>query len=141
MTNEDFNVRIVIPYPLDQEYEQKPAGVVAQPLSKPPKRQAEFSKINEPFPSNHRDGLKLSLPNISIFQSAMTQAPKLLDLFRERIPFKHYSLRTGDSYVQWIRRFILFHGKRHPSAMGAPEAETVLLHPSVVGHLAASYPH
>jgi len=32
---------------------------------------------------------------------------------------KHYSLRTEDTYVQWIRRFILFHGKRHPQAMGA----------------------
>jgi hypothetical protein len=70
----------------------------------------------------------------------MTQAPKLLDRVRERIRFKHYSLRTGDSYVQWIRRFILSHGKERPSEIGAPEVETALPHPSVVGHLAASYP-
>ena len=70
----------------------------------------------------------------------MTQAPKLLDRVRERIRFKHYSLRTEDSYVQWIRRFILFHGKRHPSETGAPEVEAVLLHSSLAGHLAASYP-
>jgi hypothetical protein len=47
-------------------------------------------------------------------------------------------LRTEGSYVQWIRRFILFHGKRHPSEMGAPEVEAVLLHPSITGYLAAS---
>ena len=68
----------------------------------------------------------------------MTQAPNLLDRVRERMRFKHYSLRTEGSYVQWIRRFILFHGKRHPSEMGAPEVEAVLLHPSITGYLAAS---
>jgi integron integrase len=68
----------------------------------------------------------------------MTQAPKLLDRVRERIRFKHYSLRTEDSYVQWIRRFILFHGKRHPSEMGAPEVEAFLTHLAVVGNMAAS---
>jgi hypothetical protein len=42
-------------------------------------------------------------------------APKLLDQVRERIRTKHYSLRTEDQYVHWIRRFILFHNKRHPA--------------------------
>jgi hypothetical protein len=68
----------------------------------------------------------------------MTQAPKLLDRVRERIRLKHYSLRTEDSYVQWIRRFILFHGKRHPSEMGAPEVEAFLTHLAVAGNVAAS---
>ena len=40
--------------------------------------------------------------------------PKLLDQVRERIRVKHYSLRTEEAYLHWIRRFIVFHGKRHP---------------------------
>ena len=55
-------------------------------------------------------------------------APKLLDQVRDRIRVKHYSIRTETQYVQWIRRFILFHGKRHPRDLGAPEVETFLTH-------------
>ena len=51
---------------------------------------------------------------------------KLLDCLRDRIRVKHYSLRTERSYVDWARRFILFHGKRHPAQMGAPEVEAFL---------------
>ena len=47
--------------------------------------------------------------------------PRLLDRVRSEIRVRHYSLRTEETYVNWIRRFILFHQKRHPSAMGAPE--------------------
>ncbi len=68
----------------------------------------------------------------------MSQPPKLLDRVRERIRFKHYSLRTEDSYVQWIKRFILFHGKRHPAEMGAVEVEAFLTHLAVEGNVAAS---
>ena len=45
-------------------------------------------------------------------------APKLLALVREKLRLLHYSIRTEDQYVQWIKRFILFHGKRHPREMG-----------------------
>jgi len=44
--------------------------------------------------------------------------PRLLDQVREEIRKRHYSRRTEKSYVGWIRRFILFHGKRHPAEMG-----------------------
>ena len=44
---------------------------------------------------------------------------KLLDQVRDALRLKHYSIRTEDSYVNWIRRYILFHGKRHPNEMGA----------------------
>lgn len=40
--------------------------------------------------------------------------PKLLDQVRDRIRVKHYNIRTETQYLQWIKRFILFHGKRHP---------------------------
>ncbi len=41
-------------------------------------------------------------------------SPRLLDQVRDRLRVKHYSLRTEDTYLQWIRRFIFFHGKKHP---------------------------
>lgn len=67
-----------------------------------------------------------------------SSAPKLLDQVRDRIRVKHYSIRTETQYVQWIRRFILFHGKRHPRDLGAPEVETLLTHLAVEGNVAAA---
>ncbi len=65
-------------------------------------------------------------------------APKLLDLLRDRLRLKHYSIRTETQYVQWVRRFILFHGKRHPQEMGAKEVEAFLTHLAVEGRVAAA---
>jgi len=56
----------------------------------------------------------------------MDGKPRLLDQVRERLRFRHYSIRTEKVYVDWIRRFILFHGKRHPGEMGAQEVEAFL---------------
>ena len=53
---------------------------------------------------------------------------RLLAAVRQRLRLLHYSLRTEDVYVQWMRRFILFHGKRHPASMGAAEVSDVLSH-------------
>lgn len=47
--------------------------------------------------------------------------PLLLDMVRHQIRLKHYSIRTEEAYVQTVKRFILFHGKRHPSQMGTDE--------------------
>ena len=63
--------------------------------------------------------------------------PKLLDRVREAIRTRHYSRRTEKAYVTWIRRFIVFHGKRHPSQMGAPEV-TAFLSSLAVGGVSAS---
>lgn len=52
--------------------------------------------------------------------------PKLMDLVRNRIRTQHYSIRTEHAYLQWIKRFILFHQKQHPSTMGKPEVENFL---------------
>lgn len=57
--------------------------------------------------------------------------PKLLEQVVSRLRVKHYSLRTEKSYVDWIKRFIWFHGKRHPKQMGAPEVEAFLSHLAV----------
>jgi integron integrase len=51
---------------------------------------------------------------------------------------KHYSLRTEEAYVGWIKRYILFHGKRHPQEMGAAEVEAFLTHLAAVGRVAPS---
>ena len=64
--------------------------------------------------------------------------PKLLDQVRDRIRVKHYSIRTETQYVQWIKRFILFHRKRHPIEMGAAEVEAFLSHLAVEGKVSAS---
>jgi integron integrase len=64
--------------------------------------------------------------------------PKLLDQVRERIRVKHYSIRTEKQYVQWIKRFILYHGKRHPQEMGVAEVEAFLTHLAVEGKVSAS---
>lgn len=64
--------------------------------------------------------------------------PKLLDQVRERLRLKHYSYRTEQSYVGWLRRFILFHGKRHPRELGAPEVTAFLTHLAVKSNVAAA---
>src|SRR5688572_30852354 len=53
---------------------------------------------------------------------------RLLDQVRERIRYCHYSLRTEQAYVFWVRRFIRFHRLRHPRQMGAAEVEAFLTH-------------
>jgi len=52
--------------------------------------------------------------------------PRLLDQVRNAIRVRHYSIRTEAAYTDWARRFILFHGKRHPSQRGAPEVAAFL---------------
>jgi integron integrase len=54
--------------------------------------------------------------------------PKLLDRVRDRLRYKQYSPRTEEAYIHWIKRFIFFHGKRHPEQMNGPEVEAFLTH-------------
>ena len=54
------------------------------------------------------------------------QSPKLLDLVRQKIRFLHYSSKTEQAYLLWIRRYIIFHGKRHPKEMGETELSSFL---------------
>ena len=51
---------------------------------------------------------------------------KLLDRVRDTIRLKHYSIRTEQSYVNWIKRYIFFQNVRHPDEMGAAEVEAFL---------------
>ena len=63
---------------------------------------------------------------------------KLLEQVSDALRVKHYSYQTEKSYVQWIRRFILFHNKRHPKEMGGEEINAFLTHLAVDGKVAAS---
>jgi len=56
---------------------------------------------------------------------------RLMERVQNKIRFKQYSLRTERTYTEWIRRFILFHNKRHPDQMGAPEVESFLTYLAV----------
>lgn len=68
------------------------------------------------------------------------QAPskKLLERVRDALRTKHYSFRTEQSYLEWIKRYIMFHGKRHPKDMGAAEVQAYITYLATGRQLAAS---
>lgn len=68
----------------------------------------------------------------------MATESRLLDRVRDQLRTLHYSYRTEQQYLFWIRRFIVFHGKRHPSGMAAPEVESFLTHLAVERQVSAS---
>jgi site-specific recombinase XerD len=65
-------------------------------------------------------------------------SPRLLDRVRDKVRLKHYSIRTEQAYLDWIKRFIRFHGKRHPADLGALEVEAFLTDLAVVRRVSAS---
>jgi len=65
---------------------------------------------------------------------------KLLDIAKEILRRKHYSIRTEEAYIGWTVRYIHFHNKRHPKNMGVPEIEAFLTHLAVEGNVAGSTP-
>ena len=70
--------------------------------------------------------------------NAEKRPPKLLERLRIHLRTRHYSIRTEQAYVDWVRRFILFHDKRHPQDMGAVEVEAFLSYLAVERQVAAS---
>ena len=81
----------------------------------------------------YRDVLRLRLGELP-----RPRPPRLLDQVRQVLRVRHYALRTEECYVQWIKRFILFQGKRHPRDLGAAEVEQFLTDLAVRGHVSAS---
>ena len=77
-------------------------------------------------------------PEQQVKPDSATEAPRLLDRVRDRLRLKHYSLRTETAYLGWIKRYILFHGKRHPADMGKAEAEAFLSSLAVERNVSAS---
>lgn len=72
------------------------------------------------------------------FSNTEKRPKKLLDQVRDTIQLKHYSSRTCESYIHWIKRYIFFHNKRHPKDMGVPEIEAFLTYLAVKENVAAS---
>ncbi len=70
--------------------------------------------------------------------AAPAGAPRLLDRLRDAIRVRHYSIRTESSYVDWARRFIRFHGLRHPAEMGVVEVTAFLTHLATERSVSAS---
>ena len=64
--------------------------------------------------------------------------PGLLETVRERLRVRHYSLRTEEAYLGWIKRYVWFHGKRHPKELGAAEVEAFLTDLAVRRNVASS---
>ena len=63
---------------------------------------------------------------------------KLLDQYRDAIQLKQYSPRTAETYIQWVREYILYHNKRHPKEMGVDEINQFITHLVTERHVAAS---
>src|ERR1043166_6652781 len=80
------------------------------------------------------------MPNMpsNLSTTSSTRNPKLLDRVRDVLRRKHYSFRTEQAYTDWIRRFILFHGKRHPKEMAEAEVGEFLTHLARDGKVGAS---
>lgn len=76
--------------------------------------------------------------NISLQLELPTTRPRLLDEVRYALRRMHYSYRTEQTYVHWIKRYIYFHGKKHPRAMGAGEVTAFLNHLATERHVAAA---
>ena len=74
----------------------------------------------------------------SLSGPAEASKPKLLDQIRQLMRLRHYSLRTEEAYVGWIRRYILFHGKRHPRELGESDIAKFVSNLAVEGRVAAS---
>jgi len=66
------------------------------------------------------------------------KSAKLLDQVREVLRYHDYAIRTDEAYVEWILKFIRFHGTRHPKEMGESEIEAFLSHLAINRHVAVS---
>src|SRR5207247_656437 len=74
----------------------------------------------------------------SLSGPAEASKPKFLDQIRQLMRLRHYSLRTEEAYVGWIRRYILFHGKRHPRELDEKHVSEFLSSLAINGGVAAS---
>ena len=94
------------------------------------------TKSTDPYPTRQPD---LRSQRLECRQPDSAPSPEsLIDRVRAAIRLRHYSLRTEHTYVDWIRRFVRFHDRRHPRDMAAPEVTAFLTHLAVVGNVAAS---
>jgi hypothetical protein len=86
----------------------------------------------------HPSGASQGTTSIPVDTDSIVGGSKLLGEMRDIIRRKHYSIRTEQAYLDWAKRYILFHGKRHPREMGEVEIAAFLSHLAVVRNVAAS---
>jgi integron integrase len=104
-----------------------------------PRYNATLEPTNKLFATNPNPfTAEAPMPVRPTLPQAVKPKAKLLDQVRETIRRKHYSLRTEATYVDWIKRYIFFHQKRHPAEMGTPEMEQFLNYLAVEKKVAAS---
>ena len=85
-----------------------------------------------------REGDHAAVPSVREGETTGKPKPKLLDQVRQRIRTRHYSRRTEQGYVHWIKRYIFFHDKRHPAEMGAAEVTRFLTSLAIRDRVTAS---
>ena len=71
-------------------------------------------------------------------KSTTAKSPELLNQVHDKLRVKHYSIRTEQAYVEWIKRYIFFHDKHHPKELGGRDLEAFLTHLAVAGRVSAS---
>ena len=120
--------RLLHPSSMQTQNRPAPSGPQAVPVSRPP--------VGPSLAPSGAPGANVGTPKTDCVP--VPQPPRLLDQVRNKLRVLHYAIRTEEAYVEWIRRFILFHNKRHPREMGAKEIEAFLTHLAVDGHVAAS---
>ena len=84
-----------------------------------------FARAGGAFPASDQPSLRI----ITLPHAPEPQKPKLLDRVRQAIRTRHLSPHTEQAYIGWIKRFIFFHGKRHPVEMGEPETQPIFHFP------------
>src|ERR1700690_1062735 len=115
------------------------AAVVATRLSGVPAWSSQDAGAM-PQPSQSRVSIDAVIPLLSPGSGrvSIVPPPRLLDRVRSALRTRHYSVRTEKAYVGWIRRFILFHGKRHPDEMGEVEIGAYLSRLATESRVSAS---
>jgi integron integrase len=101
-------------------------------------REGDGARCQRPRPGNLSLVCDQENPLAERNRAGGPAAPRLLDRLKEALRTAHYSRRTEEAYTGWVRRFILFHGKRHPAAMGAPEVTAFLTSLAVERHVSAA---
>lgn len=109
-------------------------GSLTSPL---PRLVASLAPFTWPVPVAHDSLLDSSRLTGSLAPSTTAPKPKLPAQVRLALRARHYSRRTEDVYVMWIKRFIFFHHVRHPAEMGEPEINAFLNHLALKEHVSA----
>ena len=110
-----------------------------------PKFSGMATKITKPRPTPDAESAEplgggVSRPAGVALPPAVAPAspPKLLPRLRDALRLRHYSIRTEQAYVDWVRRFVVFHGRRHPARLGASEVQAFLTHLAVERSVSSS---